>query len=128
MLAVGVDTGIEGALGRAHVAQHPRHDPSRRVREYDLAGRAPGIRIKREKRRVVVEHLFEVRDRPFGIDAVAAETAAELVVDAPGGHALERRRDNLERFLVPSHRVPAQAQLQIDRVRKLRCGAESAMG
>ena len=98
------------------------------MREYDLAGRAPGIRIKREKRRVVVEHLFEVRDRPFGIDAVAAETAAELVVDAPSGHALERRRGDLERALVPAHRVSAEAELQIDRVRKLRCGAESAVG
>src|SRR5439155_18065738 len=125
VLAVGIHTGVERTLGRAHLSQNPRGDPARGALECNLAGRAPRVGVKRKQRRVVVEHLLEMRDRPFGVDAVAAEAPAELIVDASGGYALERRRDDFECALVVAQGVPAQAQLQIDRVRELRRGAEA---
>ena len=39
---------------------------------------------------VVVEHLLEVRHQPVGVGRVAVEAAAQLVVDAAGGHRVER--------------------------------------
>ena len=39
---------------------------------------------------VVVEHLLEVRHEPVGIDRVAGEAAAEMVVDAALADARER--------------------------------------
>ena len=35
-----------------------------------------------DQQRVVVQHFFEVRDQPVGIDAVACESAAEMIVNA----------------------------------------------
>jgi hypothetical protein len=61
-----------------------------------------------------------VRDRPFGIDAVAAEAAAELVEDAALAHAPERRVGH-RRF------AAAQAQLEVGRVRKFRRAAKAAV-
>src|SRR5580692_13226233 len=52
-----------------------------------------------------------MRDRPAGIDAVAREAAADLVVDATAGHRMQRG----ERHLAS---VPQQQELQHGRLRK----------
>src|SRR5205807_8406678 len=62
---------------------------------------------------------LEVRDHPLRVDAVAAEAAAELVVDAALAHALERGVRDVGLAL-------AQAQLEIARMRKFRRAAEAA--
>src|SRR5271169_1532149 len=80
VLAVGIEARTEGALGRAHVAQRPGSDSARRARAARIPGCPPGIGVYGQQRGVVVEHLLEVRDGPFGVDAVAAKPAAELVV------------------------------------------------
>ena len=46
--------------------------------------------VDAQQQGVVVEHLLEVRHHPVGVDAVAGEPTAELVVDAAAGHRLER--------------------------------------
>ena len=71
--------------------------PLRDVGMAQVAGHACRVGVQAQQRTVVVEHLLEVRDRPFGIDAVAAEASAELVVDSPFGHALERDAHDVER-------------------------------
>ena len=48
------------------------------------------VEVKLRELRVVVEHLLEVRHKPAGVHGIARETAAELVVNAAGGHALAR--------------------------------------
>ena len=68
-----------------------------------------------------------MRDRPFRVDAVATEAAAEVIVDAAFGHSRERRAHHRERFRVARHRERAQAELELGGVRKLRGGAETAM-
>jgi hypothetical protein len=55
-----------------------------------VRGPRPGVGAERQQRPVVVEHFFEVRDFPALIDAVAAEAAADLVVDAAFAHAAQR--------------------------------------
>ena len=119
VLAVSVETRIERIFGRAHFSQRPRDDIVRCIREQRLAGRAPRVRVQRQKQRVVVEHFLEVRDRPSGVGAVAAEAAGELVVNAAFRHAAQRHADHFEGVRVASRSVPAQAKVEIHRVRKL---------
>ena len=99
-LAVGIEGAEEGAARRAKLAQQEaggleRHRPGARV------GRARrGLGVGPQEQRVVVEHLLEVRHAPDRIDAVAGEAAAELVVDAAGGHRLERSDGHRAQLLV----------------------------
>ena len=51
-----------------------------------VARRLVGLQVEPGEERVVVEHLLEVRYEPVGVDGVAGEAAAEVVVDAPVGH------------------------------------------
>ena len=43
---------------------------------------------KSREQRVVVEHLLEVRHQPLGVDAVAVQSATDLVVDAAALHGV----------------------------------------
>ena len=95
--AVGVEAREEAAIRRAHLPGHPADDAVRHVREPRVAGRPREVGIEREQRTVVVEHLFEMRNRPLGVDAVAAEAAAQLIVDAAVGHPQERDAHHRER-------------------------------
>src|SRR5207237_641351 len=72
-----------------------------------------------EQRPVVVQHLLEVRYRPFRVYAVAAKAAAQLVVDAALAHALERQERDVLLAL-------AQAKLEVRWMWKLRRAAEAA--
>ena len=46
-------------------------------------------RYARASKRVVVQHLLEVRDQPAGVHGVAREAAAHLVVHAAAGHGAQ---------------------------------------
>ena len=50
----------------------------------------PGVEVGRGEEGVVVQHLLEVRHEPAVVDRVAVEAAADQVVHATGGHAVER--------------------------------------
>src|SRR3546814_18396329 len=52
-----------------------------------LATQCRGPGVQRQQQCAVVQHFFEMRDFPARIDAVAAEAARELIVDAALGHA-----------------------------------------
>src|SRR5438874_199718 len=104
-------------------------DPSHaRVRW--IAGGERRLRINREQRAVVVQHLLEVRDHPVLVDRVAAESATQLVVDTALGHAAQRERRHVPGLEVrlgrAGARLPAPEQpLDGLRVRELRCAAET---
>ena len=98
------------------------------LRKFMLSRGPPGVGIQREQRSVVVEHFLEMRNRPFGVHAVAAEASGQLIVDATFGHACERHDDDLECVFVAAKRVATQAQLQIGRVWEFRRGAKPAPG
>ena len=61
-----------------------------------LAGDQPGVKVRRDEKRVVVEHLLEVRHEPAVVDRVAVEAAADDVVHPAGGHRVEREAHGLE--------------------------------
>ena len=60
------------------------------------------------QQRVVVEHLLEVRHEPALIDAVAGEAAGEVVVDAAGGHLVERERDHVQQSSAAARRFQSR--------------------
>src|SRR5437879_4379968 len=76
--AVGVEAGVEATIRRRHLALDEGKrffsDPSKGR----FLGQLPGIEIGAGEERVVVEHLFEVRDKPALVDAVAVKAAAGL--------------------------------------------------
>src|SRR5207237_3851648 len=84
--AVSVEARPERAIGRTHLAYEEADDCACNVAERGLARCTAQIGIKREQRTVVVEHFLEVRNRPLSVDAVAAETAAEMIINAACGH------------------------------------------
>src|SRR5439155_26846215 len=92
--AVGVEARPERAIRRAHLAYEPADDGARNVAERRLARCASQIGVERDERPVVVEHLLEMWNRPFGVNAVAAETTAEMIIDAAFGHPRERRAND----------------------------------
>ena len=127
VLAVGVEARTERTFGRSHFRQRPRHDVARGVGKQRVARCTPGVRIQRQQGGVVVEHFLEVRDRPFGIDAVAADAAGELVMDAAFRHSGKRHAHDLERPRVVRRSISTQAEIEIGRVRKLGRLAKAAM-
>ena len=50
----------------------------------------PRVQVGPGQERLVGEHLLEVGHEPAGVGRVAAEAADEVVVDAAGGHGVER--------------------------------------
>ena len=68
---------------------------------------------KQQNLRIVIQHLFEMRDLPGGIDCITVEAAADVVVDAAGDHRRQRRCDGLLRLLTKGGQmaqVPQQPQ------------------
>ena len=108
-LAVGVERAEEAAVRRAHLAQRPVQRLLAGAPQQRVARRQPAVQVGARQQRVVVEHLLEVRHGPGGVDAVAREAAADLVVDAARGHRAQR----LER-----HRRLAARQQELDRARR----------
>ncbi len=85
-LGVGVERRGEPTLGGAELADQEVGDA--------LGGPDPDLGaplgVDAQQLRVVVEHLLEVRHHPVGVDGVAGEPAAELVVDPAARHRLQR--------------------------------------
>src|SRR5450756_338098 len=102
-LAVRVVRRGKPAFRRGQVAQHPLGrlypDPPGQRRP----GRAPPVDVDPQQQGVVVEHLLEVRHHPGGVDRVAGEAAAELVVDAAAGHRRGGALDQVERHRVAGY-------------------------
>ena len=117
-LGVRVEGGGEAALGCPELPEQEVGDALGRP---DPHVGAPGG-VDAQQLGVVVEHLLEVRHHPVGIDAVAGEAAAELVVDPATGHRLQRPGRHRQGTLGA---VPEQ-ELQHHGRRELRGATETA--
>ncbi len=88
-LGVGVLGGVHPSFGGGQVTGNVGDDPVHDLPVPGIAGHLPAVEEGAEQARLVVEHLLEVGDQPLGVGCVAGEAAAEVVVDAPGGHGVE---------------------------------------
>ena len=95
-VGVGVERRGEAALGGAEVAQQERGGLVGHAQGKRRAGDPVQMRVDPEQQGVVVEHLLEVRHHPPRVDAVARETARELVVHPAAGHALRGGGDHAQ--------------------------------
>ena len=118
-LAVRIFRRVERACGGAHVSLDVGQHVPRTLGVHGLARHLMGLQQCPHEQRVVVEHLLEVRNQPFVVGAVAAQTAADLVVDAACEHFLERVFHHLQRFQISGAEVVPQQQLQSHARRKL---------
>ena len=92
-----------------------------------VPNRAYASSVRLEQLGVVVRHLLEVGHDPFGVDAVAVEAAAELVVDATARHAVEGAVEDAARRLARVVGPAVQQQRHRAGVRKLGAPSESAV-
>ena len=87
----------------------------------------PGLGAAERQQRVIVERLFKVRREPLPVGAVAAEAAAQVVVNAAAEHLLQRElRHCAESFVLSQLCLPQQEE-QVLRRGELRRAAEAAV-
>src|SRR5882672_2433474 len=125
--AVRIFGGIKAALGMGHVAQDVIEDVARALRMARLPSYQPSIEIQLRELGVVVEHLFEMRHKPFSIYGVAGEAAAELIMNASGGHALTSLEDHFRGFVVFKAFRVAKQKLRLARLREFWRPAEATV-
>ena len=106
--AVGILRRIKSAAGMGHVAENVAKDVADHVGVPFLSADEIGVEVEVHQLRVVIEHLFEVRDEPLRIDGVAGEPAAQLIIHAAGGHAVAGVENHLDRFLILESNTLAQ--------------------
>ena len=80
-LGVGVEGGVEASAVMAQVTQHKADGLVQHLSEPGPAGQLPGVQVQPGEQGVVVQHLLEVGHDPLGVHRVAAEPAAQVVVD-----------------------------------------------
>jgi len=125
--AVGVEAGGEPARRQQQLPLQPADDAAHhplalRAQQGVMVGDAPpATGVAAQQQRVVVQHLLEVRHHPAGIDAVAGEATADLVVDAAARHRVERALGHVERAGLALHQQCVHQQ----RRRELRRSTET---
>ena len=70
------------------------------VAPFGVCKHASGIEVTGGEKGLIAQHLFEMRDMPLAIDAVARESAADVVVEPATGHRLEGDGDGVTRLVV----------------------------
>ena len=86
-----------------------------------------GVEVELRELRLVVEHFLEVRHEPFGIHRVTREPAAQLVVNAAGGHAVAGVQHHARGFVIVKTFRAAQQQRWQAGLRKFGRAAETAV-
>ena len=110
----------------AQVSQHEADGLVQHLAEARAAGHLPGVQVQPGEQGVVVQHLLEVGHDPLGVHRVAAEAAAQVVVDPPRGHGVERVDHHVEHVLVAAVEIGAQQHLLAHGLGELGGPAEAA--
>ena len=127
-LGVGVEGRVEAAAVVAQIAQHESDGLVQHLPEAGAASYLPGVQVQPGEQGVVVQHLLEVGHNPLGVHRVAAETAAQVVVDPPRGHGVQRVDHHVENVLVAAVQVGAQQHLLAHGLGELGRPPEAAPG
>src|SRR5262249_50701656 len=123
---VGVERRRECAFRCRHLAPEPADGFLRALAEQWIAGVRMGERQQLEELGIVVEHLLEMRHEPPGIDRVAREPSAEVIIDAALTDAIKRQLDELEALEVAALAVTPQ-QLEQSSLREFWCAAQATV-
>ena len=125
-LAVGILRGIKAAVGRPEIAKDVFHNLPCSPAVLFADARPESLRCRQGKKRLIIKHLFKVRNQPFPIRAVAVKAVSELIEDPAPAHGPEGSLRHPDRLPLPaSLPVPEQEQ-QLMGHRKFRGIPESA--
>ncbi len=92
-----------------------------------FVGQLPGVQVYAAELSVIVEHLLEVRDKPYLIDAVTGKAAPNLIIHATACHAGKRQVENVGNVMMTGALVATQQVFERHRLGKLGRGAEAAV-
>ena len=95
---VRILAGPVPACGERQLVPYPPHDAARGLATRRIIEQGRGVHVCPQQLRVVVAHLFEMRDRPLPVDAVAVEPAAQVIVDPAPSHRMQRLPRRQQRF------------------------------
>jgi hypothetical protein len=85
-VGVRVQRRGEAAVGRGETGEQEVGDLADDALGQGMAGEPPPVRVRTQQKRVVVQHLLEVRHHPLPVDAVPGEPSTQLVVDPAARH------------------------------------------
>src|SRR5262249_3650693 len=89
------------------------------------------VEIGARKLRLVVKHLFEMRDVPVAVNGVAMKSTADVIVDSARSHFSQRDEVHLQRVLPALAfgiaRVKSGQKIERDGSRKFRRHAKPAL-
>jgi len=125
-LAVGVFGGIEGATRIAHVPDDIFENFLGRRTKLRIAGRLVRLDVGGGHERLVVKHLFEMRQPPRRIRAVAVETKANLVIHPALPHVAQGLPGHLERHRLTGALPVAEEENDLVGRREFWRGTETA--
>src|SRR6266403_4477080 len=95
-LAVRILGRKETALLRGHVAPDVIERIARDLFEERFASDLERIEIRGGELGLIVEHFFEMRDVPVGIDGIAVEPAAQMIMHSAGRHLAQSEKIHLQ--------------------------------
>jgi len=123
-----VERGVEAAVRVTEFTVDERERLPDHVGVALFAEGPIAVHVRSDERRLVVQHLLEVRDRPVGVRAVAVEAAAEVVVETASGHRVECLADDVT-VLFPVVRgvVGPEQRVHAARLGELRRPSEAAV-
>ena len=98
---VGIERRGEGAFRRAHLPIQKRNDVPAEGFEERIVQSLERIGSGMKKKRLVIQHLLEMRDAPSFVDRIPEESAAQMVVNSPVPHAPHGNCDHIQRVLLP---------------------------
>ena len=87
--AIGIFGGVEAALGIGEIAEDIVENIAGDIFFGGIVSDLESVEVGASELGLIVEHFFEVGDVPEAVDGIAVEAAAEMVMDATGGHLAE---------------------------------------
>ena len=87
--AIGIFGGVETALGIGEIAEDVVENIAGDIFFGGVVSDLEGVEVGASELGLIVEHFFEVGDVPEAVDGIAVEAAAQMIMDATGGHLAE---------------------------------------
>lgn len=87
--AIGIFGGVEAALGIGEITEDVAENIAGDIFFGGVVSDLESVEVGASELGLIVEHFFEVGDVPEAVDGIAVEAAAEMVMDATGGHLAE---------------------------------------
>jgi hypothetical protein len=127
-MAIGILGEGKSAARLLHLTKRKIEDVARGIGIKALVRDLVRLGVNDGKLRLVVKHLFEMRDEPGRTCGVSVRSSAQLIVDAAAFHRAQRVEGHVGGVVLPGASVITKQETQHYRPRKFRCPAKPAVG